>query len=145
MKERNLSVVIVPVAALFAAASAAAQTYTFDAPGSAAIFASSINERGAITGYYLDTSYISHGFVRDPGGNITCFDPPGSTVIFPYVINGSGAITGYYYDGGSVIHGFVRDPSGHITAFDPPGSTYTAALSINGAGAVAGYYKDTIR
>jgi hypothetical protein len=46
---------------------------TFDAPGADTTpgdlngtFALSINDRGAITGYYIDTNNVSHGFVVLP-------------------------------------------------------------------------------
>jgi hypothetical protein len=47
----------------------------FDAPGSGIVYsgteAVSINSRGAITGYVVDSGYGTHGFRRDPDGTIT--------------------------------------------------------------------------
>src|SRR5215813_13563876 len=36
-----------------------------------------INQNGAITGYYVDSAVVRHGFVRDENGVITTFDAPG--------------------------------------------------------------------
>ena len=45
-----------------------------------------INPNGAITGYYVDSAFVSHGFLRDKNGVITTFDAPGA---------GTGARPGY--------------------------------------------------
>jgi len=113
--------------------------------GPSGTFASSINDTGAITGYYhslVPPPGANHGFVRDPAGNITTFDPPGSISTGPASINAGGAITGSYYESNLVFHGFVREPNGQITRFDPPGSTLTSPTSINANGTITGSYVD---
>src|SRR5437667_12791356 len=53
-----------------------AQSITsFDPPGSTRTRPASINNAGAVTGYYLDSRGIEHGFIRDASGLITSFDP----------------------------------------------------------------------
>src|SRR5579863_4075610 len=68
---------------------------TVDAPGAGAsvgtrfrIFLSSINinansininNRGTITGNYIDSNNVSHGFLRSPGGGFLTFDAPGAS------------------------------------------------------------------
>src|SRR4029077_15774894 len=37
-----------------------------------------INPNGVITGYYVDSAFVKHGFVRDRNGVITTFDAPGA-------------------------------------------------------------------
>lgn len=76
-----------------------------------------LNDRGAITGFYLDTNNVYHGFLRKRSGKITIFDAPradttadSSHGTFPVSINDEGAISGYYVDANSVNHGFVRLP-----------------------------------
>jgi hypothetical protein len=92
----------------------------FGFPVSSLTPASSINDKGAITGSYRDNSG-SHGFVRSPEGIITSFDLPSSEIFFPYPcldllptsINQEGVITGFC-NAGSVIafevSGWIRYP-----------------------------------
>jgi hypothetical protein len=120
---------------------------TFVVPGSLNTVVTSINEEGAIIGYYLDPISIAwRGFVRDKHGTINTFAPPGAGSgfndrTFPLSINAEGAIAGYHM-GTDGIHGFVRDRQGKFTTIDFPGVSATAALSINAGGAIAGYYLD---
>src|SRR5215475_15773110 len=37
-----------------------------------------ISPDGTITGYYVDSAFVNHGFVRDANGAITTFDVPGA-------------------------------------------------------------------
>ena len=86
-----------------------------------------INPNGAIAGYYVDSSGVSHGFLRDKNGAITQFDAPGAGTgpgegTFSYAISQTGAITGYYFDSADVSHGFLRDRNGVIAHSDVPDS-----------------------
>jgi len=125
---------------------------TFDAPGAGTgsfppnqgTYCSGINHAGVISGYYLDSNGISHGFIRSPAGNITSFDPTGSTGTYTTAINGSRTITGYYSDASGQQHGFVRAANGGMIVFDAPGAVGrgTQAWSINQNGSIAGYFWD---
>src|SRR4029077_3755314 len=99
---------------------------------------------GAITGYYLDANFSSHGFLRSPDGTLTTVDFPGGVGTAGASINLSGTITGYYFGAVSpfVIYGFVRSPDGVWTSFDAVGSADTEPVSINSAGEIAGTYLD---
>jgi uncharacterized membrane protein len=117
----------------------------FDAPGLPdQTVPFSINDNGAVAGFYSYTNRPYHSFVRDPSGNITTFDVPGGVNGTEALsINRQGAIAGIYIDSNFVKHGFVRSPSGAFTTFDAPKAVYgTVAQSINNHGAVAGYYSD---
>jgi hypothetical protein len=72
----------------------------------------SMNSEGSLTGSYLDTELIAHGFVRNPYGTITSFDPPRGVQTIATSINDIGVIAGsYYYDWNSQIaEGFLRVP-----------------------------------
>lgn len=141
----------------------AGQLITFDVPGASSAagtfdgtFPTSINNEGAITGNYIDSRDLIHGFLRSPAGEFTTFDAPGASSVaasgygtFPESINEAGAITGHYTDAHNVSHGFVRSPSGQFTAFDAPGTSSVAAPgygtfpnSINAAGAITGHCTD---
>jgi len=136
---------------------------TFDAPGANSTtgsfdgtFPTSINNGGTITGSYIDSKELTHGFLRSPGGEFITFDTPGASSVaaagygtFPKRINDAGAITGHYTDAHNVIRGFVRSPSGEFTTFDAPGASSVAAFgygtfpeSINDTGTITGHYSD---
>lgn len=112
----------------------------------------SINNRGASTGYVIDNSYGTHGFVRNPDGTVVVFDAPGASPViggtFPLSINDRGVIAGVSYDSYAVAHGFLRDSAGAFTVFDAPGvspgvGNYlgTTPQSINARGEIAGIYE----
>ena len=86
-----------------------------------------INPNGAITGYYVDSAFVHHGFLRDRNGVITTFDAPGAGTGFlqgtqSFAISPGGEITGFYFDATDAVHGFLRDKKGVITTFDLPGA-----------------------
>ena len=114
---------------------------TFDVPGAVSTGAGGINNKGVITGAYLDDDRISHGFVRARNGTFAIFDPVGSVSTSPVSINKKGVIAGSYLDSSQVRHGFVRAKDGTITPFDPPDSTLTYPTSINDSGEIAGTYR----
>jgi hypothetical protein len=53
---------------------------------------------GAITGWFIDSRIVLHGFVRDKHGGLSTFDAP------------AGAIMGNYLDARDVWHEFLRFP-----------------------------------
>jgi hypothetical protein len=122
---------------------------TYDAPGAGTAagqgtFAGYVNDWGVITGWYVDSNGLSHGYIRYPHGGFASFDAPGATGgtwgIFP---NNKGQIQGIYFDSVG-MHGFVRSARGAITEFDfpnSPGGTY--AQAFNDAGVVTGLGWDT--
>jgi hypothetical protein len=137
---------------------------TFDAPGASSAqgsfngtFPTSINDEGTVTGNYIDSNGLNHGFLRSPGGEFTTFDAPGTSSVaafgfgtFPESMNNAGAITGHYTDVSNVIHGFVRSQSGKFTTFEAPGASSVAAsgfgtfpVSMNDAGTITGRYADS--
>ena len=115
---------------LFAEGTFAQQTQptytTFDAPGAGTganqgTFPVGIDESENIAGYYADTGFVYHGFVRASAGTIAVFHAPGAGAsypegTFPQSINAGGLIAGYYEDANFAFHGFVRDADGAIHA-----------------------------
>ncbi|HEY1838186.1 MAG TPA: hypothetical protein VGG36_11055 [Rhizomicrobium sp.] len=98
-----------------------------------------INDSGAITGFYFDSHGTIHGFVRAPDGTIASFDAPGAVTTRPTAMNANGVIVGFYYDNASISHGFLRDASGNITTVDVAGETGgTLIWGINNKGVIAG-------
>jgi hypothetical protein len=90
---------------------------TFDAPGAGTDLdegtgcpsdcPTSLNDFGAVTGTYIDTNFVFHGYLRSPTGNIVTVDPADSIFTLSSGINDFGAVTGYYADANYVYHGFV--------------------------------------
>ena len=63
-----------------------------------------------ITGLYVDSANVNHGFVRDRHGAIVEFDVPGAANMATWgSIAPNGAVTGFYFDSNNVFHGFVRE------------------------------------
>lgn len=119
-------------------------------------FPGSLNDLGAITGYYLDANGVYHGFLRSPDGNFTApLDAPGADLTpgnfngtFPSMINLFGEITGSASDVNGANHGFVRSPNGTFKTVDAPGAGTgafegTVPVAHNLFGAIAGYYVDS--
>lgn len=79
-------------------------------------FPVNINSLGLITGSYVDTSNVTHGFTLSLDGKFTTIDVPGAgggayQGTFPVSANLEGAVTGYYIDASGTYHGFVRTPA----------------------------------
>jgi hypothetical protein len=97
---------------------------TFDAPGAGmtagsgfGTFPNSINDGGVITGRYIDSHNVSHGFLRSSGGKFIVVEVPGAGMTegsdsgtFSSNISDAGTITGRYIDAHNVNHGFLRIP-----------------------------------
>lgn len=111
-----------------------------------------INATGEVTGIYIDSSGLTHGFVRANNGVITPFDAPGAGKgknqgTFAMSINAGGVVAGWYADASNAYHGFVREANGTITSFNAPGAGTaghrgTTAMSINAAGVITGAFTD---
>ena len=121
---------------------------SFQVPDSRATFPLSINEAATVTGYYINNSGVSSGFVRYEDGQIITFDVPGSVATVPVSINTAGDITGYYNLPSDIPQGFVRTPEGKITTFGnpvttaSPSSLWAQPVAINVAGEIIGNYPD---
>jgi hypothetical protein len=138
----------------------------FDAPSAGktagsgqGTFPKSINKAGAITGHYIDSNNVIHGFLRSPAGDkLITFDAPGAGAAagsgqgtFPESISDAGAITGRYNDAHNVNHGFLRSPAGDkLITFNAPGAGKTAGSGqgtypdgINKAASITGHYNDS--
>jgi hypothetical protein len=121
---------------------------SFQVPDSRATFPLSINEAATVTGYYINNSGVSSGFVRYEDGQIITFDVPGSVATIPVSINTAGDIAGYYNLPSDIPQGFVRTPEGKITTLGNPVTTaspssfWAQPVAINAAGEIIGNYPD---
>lgn len=114
---------------------------TVSVPGAITTYAQGINDVNWISGYYVDSTNNTHGFV-DEGGSYITYDVPGAlfgTAI--YGINNAGDFVGYFADG-SGFHAFV-DSDGSISKLTIPDATgATVAYGINNSGSVVGSFND---
>lgn len=113
---------------------------TFDVPGATSTQPSGINTKGQITGSYVDSSGVTHGFVRANNGKITTFDAPGSPGTTATAINDNGLITGYVSNIANSV-GFIRSANGaNYTTFSLGNYGYTFPYTIDSYGDVGGTY-----
>ena len=122
-----------------------------EVPGAAITAHLGINNRGQITGTFIDTASApnpdgtfdtGHGFVQDRRGHTTSFDAPGARITLPNGINDHGQITGAYVaaDATASVHGFIRDRHGAITTFEVPFGRLHSVSDLNNRGQIVGYY-----
>lgn len=103
---------------------------------------------GAITGTYLDSHNVPHGYVRNPFGRITTFDAPGAGTesgqgTWAWSINLAETVVAYYVDSSDGVHGYMRSARGAYTAIDAPSpAVITIPESNNDLGAIVGNYLD---
>jgi hypothetical protein len=81
---------------------------SFQGTGCSADCPVSLNNKGAVTGVYIDSKNVFHVYLRKPDGKIETVQPAGSVLTFPAGINDSETVAGYYADVNGVYHGFVR-------------------------------------
>jgi probable HAF family extracellular repeat protein len=134
---------------------------TFQPPGAGTTHAA-INNRGELSGSYIDAGAVPgptgtvpigtvHAFVENARGTVTKFDVPRGADPLAQGINNRGQAAGTYIDAGTtanpdgtlpanVVHGFVRQPNGKITTFNVPFPYLHAVRDINDRGAMVGYY-----
>lgn len=110
-------------------------------PGSITTNVMSINDKGAIVGYYnyykFNGNHLpNHGFILTSGVYKTLDNPNGGGGTFLNDINGSGVIAGTYYKYG-FPHGFIY-VNGTFKDVKPPNFTYSTLDGINGYGYVTG-------
>jgi probable HAF family extracellular repeat protein len=119
---------------------------TFDVPGAAGTQATSINDRGVISGAYsTDTPIVNNsarprGFLLD-GKKLTTIEPDGAVSTEVNSINNRGQAVGAYMDSAGVLHGF-RWENGRVTTIDIPGAASTVLIDINNRGQIVGTTTD---
>jgi len=124
-----------------AVGSAAANSFTtFDPKGSIYTLATGINTAGAVAGYYMDSNYATHGFLRAPDGTITTIDPKGSNLTEVTAVNDTGDVAGFYRNASGIYYSFVLAADGTFTKFNPTNGTQPNMIGLNADGMVAGSY-----
>jgi probable HAF family extracellular repeat protein len=111
---------------------------------------------GLVTGYFIDSRNVAHGYLRAADGTLTVFDVPHAGTgngqgTFAGNMSLSGeVIAGNYVDSTGMNHGFLRALNGTVTEFDVPAAATGPGLGtmtfwaqcVNSAGAMTGGYYD---
>lgn len=153
MKTFSLVAPLLLLPFLAASAAGAASFTEFDAPGAGTgsgqgTFAYKINSSSETVGYYIDSQYNDHGFVRASDGTFTTFDVKGTST-WPSEINDHGLIGGAYEvlrAQKDISNGFLRSAQGKTKIVNPPRNHWGASIDgINLGGASAGNCADENR
>jgi|GEM_PF-5508984 len=100
---------------------AGATVVTFQVPDARSLTPSGINDKGQVTGSYVDAKGDTQGFLWQPDGTLATFGIPNTRFVSPVAISPEGVITGWYH--GAYPGGFVRAVDGSITTFKVPMAT----------------------
>src|SRR5207244_9759527 len=79
---------------------------TVDVPGAIETDCNAINRQGAIAGFYVDSSFVNHGFTL-VSGLFKTINVPNSTGTLSYGINENREVVGWYTDAEGLIHVFL--------------------------------------
>jgi len=102
--------------------------------------ATGINNSQQISGFYIDSAGVNHGFLLNFGLLVT-LDAPGSTFTQALGLNNKGQVVGDYMDQGGLTHGFVWTSAGGFTIIDDPAGIGTTVVNgINDLGTLVGFY-----
>lgn len=131
--------------ALFSPIALHAESFTFTAfaaPGAVfGTFATGINNKGYVVGYYSDSNGDGQSFLRDPSGTLSSIDVPGAIYTLAEGINDAGVISGTYSTGLGTTSGFIRTSTGNFISFNLPGESRpeTEGFGINNNNEVVTY------
>jgi probable HAF family extracellular repeat protein len=109
---------------------------TIDLPGATQTKPTRINDRGQISGVYVDPAGRRRGFLLD-GDRLIRIDVPGAVYTQALGLNNRGQVVGDYQTADGRVHGFRWD-RGRITTIDAPRAAGTMLLDINDRGQVLG-------
>jgi len=81
----------------------------FEVPSQGDTFMGGLNDSGDIVGFFVDTNFSFHGFLKTQS-NFQSVDFPGAALTAALGINASGKIVGQYNDSDGVRHAFLAVP-----------------------------------
>jgi hypothetical protein len=116
----------------------------FDAPDAGVTQTYGINNIGHTSGYFIDSSFVTHGFLVIDGQSLQ-IDFPGSILTQAFGINDFDLLVGSFGVSDGIVHGFVRFPDGSFEQFDFPGSTtsITSPIALDSFGNCVGTFTNT--
>lgn len=125
---------------MYHAATWVAGTFTdIPIPGATQTVAYGVNDAGDLSGYFVDSSNVAHGFLLKGGigGTLTQLDVPGATQTFGISVNASDTVAVQWTDSaGSTESSLYNDSSSTYTTINLPGAEFVYVHSINKAGDV---------
>lgn len=105
--------------------------------------AGGINDLDQVAGYYIDSSGLPKGFVKD-GAKYVTLDVPGSIFTVAFGINNLGVVTGQYLDMSGNYHGYFWSGGTYVTVDTTiPGAVGALWFGSNDEGDLAGIFEDT--
>jgi len=125
----------------------------FQVDGSNAESCLAINDSDTAVGYYVDSSGVTHGWMRESSGTITTINVPGASTtpgsnLCTSNVAGTGAfgindqrfVSGHYWDTENNEHGFIRTPGGKFITLNVPGAYQTAGGAIDNNDDMVGHW-----
>jgi hypothetical protein len=118
-------------------------TSVINLPANTQAGAHGMNNSNEVVGTYVDSSSVTHGFLRKANGSVVApLDYPGSTNTTLQGISDKGLIVGRYTDGSGVLHGLLLKLPHSFFVYDYPGATATSFNDINTKGEISARYND---
>ena len=113
-------------------------------PKSVSAQATDINFRQQVTGFFIDSKGVNHGWWLN-AGTLLQLDYPGSTFTQATGENNFGLVVGTYQDSSGGSHGFVYDSntSTYSSVDDPSGVGVTFVNGVNDKGTLVGFTMPT--
>jgi len=103
--------------------------------------ATGINDNQSISGFFIDSAGVNHGFLLAKGTFFT-LDFPRATSTQAFGLNNEDDVVGAYVDAQGLTHGFVFD-DGHFQSVDDPEGVGTTTINgINNRGQLVGFFVD---
>jgi uncharacterized membrane protein len=112
-------------------------------PANTSAQATGVNDSSEISGFYVDSSSVNHGFLLIKGV-VTVLDFPEATFTQALGLNNLQEVVGTYMDAKGNTHGFLYDSKSktYQSVNDPSGVDTTVVNGINDQGQIVGFYVD---
>jgi probable HAF family extracellular repeat protein len=117
---------------------------TTNVPGAVDTYPWDINNAGVTVGQYVDSNFITHGYILNGKQLTTLDDPKGlNTLASGIQYNGSTVVGEYQNTSTSNSMGFLYINGTFTDIPGPAGAVSSGAYGINDKGAIVGYYTDS--
>ncbi|HEY4244494.1 MAG TPA: hypothetical protein VGM88_31990 [Kofleriaceae bacterium] len=113
--------------------------HPIDIPNAVCVIPYGLDDRGQITGTWVDASGFNHGFLLDRATHQLRDLTVAGMDTNPWRINNAGEVVGDFVGADDELHGFVLRGSS-LEQVDYPGATDTVLLGLNDAGVIVGTF-----